>query len=196
MCFRSNLELSQEYKLKLAEFIGILLGDGCLSHYSYNWNNRSKNHYRVKITLNSIDDLDYVDYIANLCNHLFNIEPRICFRKNINAVDILIFNKSILNFLVNEIGLQLSPKWNRAIIPDQFCNNQLGRNVLRGYFDTDGCITIMNNNGIKYPRLEMKISPSPMQMQFINILKENNLDSKYIHWIKEKLLYIFVELMN
>ena len=44
--------------------------------------------------------------------------------------------------------------------------------VLRGYFETDGCLVTANNNGTIYPRLEMKVSPSTMQKQFIAILKK------------------------
>ena len=43
---------------------------------------------------------------------------------------------------------------------------------LRGYFYTDGCLVTANNNGILYPKLEMKICPSPMQKQFISILNK------------------------
>lgn len=47
--------------------------------------------------------------------------------------------------------------------------------IVRGYFDTDGCISCVNNNGTRYPRLEMKISPSPMQNQLISILSKHGL---------------------
>ena len=43
--------------------------------------------------------------------------------------------------------------------------------MLRGYFDTDGSVVITNNNGTIYPRLEMKICPSPMKDQFVDILR-------------------------
>lgn len=43
---------------------------------------------------------------------------------------------------------------------------------------TDGCITVFNNNGTIYPRIEMKISPSPMQNQIVNILQTNGFDPR------------------
>jgi len=39
--------------------------------------------------------------------------------------------------------------------------------------DTDGCVCAVNNNGTRYPRIEMKISPAPMQSQLIGILRRN-----------------------
>lgn len=48
---------------------------------------------------------------------------------------------------------------------------------MKGLFDTDDSVTIFKNNGILYPRIEIKICPSPAQKQFIEIL--NRLNFKY-----------------
>lgn len=144
---------------KLAEFIGIMLGDGYFVDD------------RLKVSLNSITDLDYVKYVKSLIVELFDTEPIIKFRKNENTVDVFVFKRKVLRFLKNK-GLVKSPKWNKAVIPNCFLKFDLA--VLRGYFDTDGSVVITNNNGTVYPRLEMKICPSPMQRQFIEILKKYN----------------------
>lgn len=49
--------------------------------------------------------------------------------------------------------------------------------ILKGLFDTDGCLSLFNNNGQIYPRIEIKICPSPSQNQFIEALKQ--LDFKH-----------------
>lgn len=152
----------------LAEFIGILLGDGSICIKNIN----SKCHNRLKITLDSNSDKEYINYVGNLIEGLFKIKPHIKKRKNENAVDVFIFNKEIITFLVNEVGLQLSPKWDRAIVPTAFLKDNLDLLVIRGYFDTDGALVATNNNGTIYPRLEMKVCPSPMQSQFIAILNK------------------------
>ena len=71
----------------------------------------------------------------------------------------------------------MSPKWNRMEIPEKFMKKEFYPHILRGLFDTDGSVTIFNNNGIVYPRIEIKICPSPAQKQFIEIL--NNLGFNY-----------------
>jgi len=152
---------------KLAELIGIILGDGSINIYP------KINHYRIKITLDSINDKTYSSYIRDLIRDIFKESPIIKLRKNENSVDLLLFKRKMIRYLL-EIGLKKSPKWNRAIIPPQFLTRKLEKYVLRGYFDTDGSVVLANNNGIVYPRLEMKICPSPMQDQFIGILKRNN----------------------
>ena len=129
---------------------------------------------RLKITFNSKDDIDYLFYVKNIIKDMFNLEPILKFRKGENTADLFVFKKEIIEFLIEDVGLKLSPKWNNAVIPATFLQNGFGLNVLRGYFDTDGCLTTANNNGTIYPRLEMKICPSPMQNQLINILKEHD----------------------
>lgn len=158
----------KEWKIKLAEFVGILLGDGCLTLK----NKRSKAITRLKISCNSKDDFEYVTYLYTLVKELFGVEPKIEFRKNENTVDVLLFKKGILLFLINEVGMKLSPKWGRAKIPEKVLLEGYGRDVLRGYFDTDGSVVVTDNNGTIYPRLEMKICPSPMKEQFIELLKK------------------------
>lgn len=113
--------IKNEQKLKLAEFIGILLGDGSICIKNIN----SKCHNRLKITLDSNSDKEYITYVSNLIEGLFNVKPHIKKRCNENAVDIFVFNKEIINFLINEVGLQLSQKWNRAIIPSAFLRDNL-----------------------------------------------------------------------
>ncbi len=149
---------------RLAELVGILLGDGCISNTYQN---------RIEITLNKME-IEYAEYIAKLFKKLFGIQAKIKFRKKENALDILIFKKAIIDFFIKELGMVASPKWNRAKIPKIYLNNNLSKFVLRGYFDTDGSVVLAKRaNGTIYPRLEMKICPSPMRNQLINILKEN-----------------------
>ncbi len=147
---------------ELAEFVGILLGDGYIS----------QNDYEVKISLDKIKDKEYVFFVKNLIFNLFNIQAKAYPRSCDGTTDIRISNKEFHHYLTNGLKLQQSPKFNRAIIPNEFYNKECFYPfLLRGYFDTDGCITDTDNNGVRYPRVEMKICKSPMQSQYIKILK-------------------------
>jgi len=146
-----------------AELIGILLGDGSIGIYG-------KQH-RVQVT-SDIKEKAYSMHIISLMKRLFDVNPLYRVRKNKDAGEVFVFSKEFLLFLM-ETGMRLAPKWGRAEIPPPFLSDELDRHVLRGYFDTDGSVVITNNNGIIYPRLEAKISPSPMQKQLIEILKRN-----------------------
>ena len=165
MIYMNEKKINQE---KIAELVGILLGDGSLSLK----NGTSTAINRLKITLNSKEDIEYLGYVKNLLREVFGMEPYIRFRKNENAVDVLIFKKEVITYLIEKVGLKLSPKWGRAVIPQPYDSLEYGWLVIRGYFDTDGCLVTANNNGTIYPRLEMKVCPSPMQGQFISLLKQ------------------------
>lgn len=146
---------------KLAEFVGILLGDGSITRTYQN---------RIQITLNK-NEILYANYIKKLVKEIFDVDAKIKFRKTENALDIHIFKIKIINFLLDEVGLKESPKWNRQIVPKIFMNNYLEKSILRGYFDTDGSVVITRKDKTPYPRLEMKICPSPMKDNLIEILK-------------------------
>lgn len=158
-------------KKDIAELIGILLGDGSIGIYKCKAENKIKIQHRIKISLHAEDDMEYSKYITSLMKRIFSSRPLIRIRKGEKTLDILLFGKQHVNFLLNEVGMKVSPKWDSARIPNSFTEGQIGNMVLRGYFDTDGCVALVNNNGTFYPRLEMKICPSPMRKQFIDMLK-------------------------
>ena len=155
---------------KFAEFIGIMLGDGSIGRYKCKSEDRITIQHQVKVTLDSRNK-EYINHVRDLMNYLFDVEPRINFKKNENTADIRIFRKEIFNFLVNKAELRKSPKRMRARIPS-YLNSNNKIHLLRGIFDTDGSVVITKNNGILYPRLELKISPSPMQSQLIDIIEQ------------------------
>ena len=155
-------------KLDLAELIGILLGDGCIGVYKTRAGNKIKIQHRVKITLDSNVDSEYAEYVKTLLDSILNVNSLIRKRKGENALDVLTFRKHAFDFLVNSVGLRISPKRYRATIPSEFQDSVYGLRVLRGYCDTDGSLVITNNNGTVYPRIEMKVCPSPMLAQFVD----------------------------
>jgi hypothetical protein len=158
---------------RVAELVGILLGDGSIGVYHCKRKNGGQSEQcKVQITCNSKDDREYIEYMEKLIFELFGEHPKISYRDTYTC-DLRLFRREILEFLVNEIGMELSPKRNRAKIPQYYLENDFELDVLRGYFDTDGSLVIANNNGTTYPRLEMKVCPSPMQKQFCDILERN-----------------------
>jgi hypothetical protein len=142
--------------------VGILLGDGSLGICPCG--KRRHIQYRLKITLDSRNQ-GYTAHVAMIFEQVFGFAPITRKRKGENTCDVLSFKKEIVCFLLRHAGLQLAPKWNRAIVPEKYARAPLSALVLRGYFDTDGTLVIFNNNGTLYPKIEMKVSPSPMQNQ-------------------------------
>lgn len=163
---------------KFAEFIGVILGDGSIGIYKSKNPNRNSTQYRIKISTNSIDDIEYASYLEELIYTLFGLRACLKIRKNEHTADILLFKKELVQFLVGKVGLKTAPKIGRVEIPESYLGNNLELNVLRGLFDTDGCLVITDNNGTTYPRLELKMIKSPMQRQVIEILKRHGFNLK------------------
>lgn len=81
--------------LELAEFIGILLGDGGVTPY------------QVTITLNRYDDTKYIAYVAKLCTKLFGFPPSLHYRKSVCTI--IISRVGLVKFLVN-MGMVIGSK--------------------------------------------------------------------------------------
>ena len=162
---------------KIAEFIEIMLGDGSIGIYNTKAGEKIKIHRTLKVTLDSRNK-GYIEHVKNVMGEVLNAEMRIIYRKKENGVDISTHRKDKLQYALNEVGLKISPKWGRMEIPEKYRNGKLGLLVLKGLFDTDGCLTIFNNNGIIYPRIEIRLCPSPAQKQVNDILNEFNFKYK------------------
>jgi intein/homing endonuclease len=121
-----------EQSESLAEFFGIMLGDGGIN-----------NLWQANITMNSIKDAEYVFYVERLIRNLFDISPAIRKRKNRNAVVVSAASISLVNFLV-EKGLPRGNKLRNGLrIPDWIMETRSYRVAcVRGLVDTDGCLFI------------------------------------------------------
>lgn len=113
----------------LAEFIGIVMGDGGISNY------------QVVITLHHVDDLEYVSFVSSLIKKLFKMEPRIYHSLKNSVNDIAISRRELVLYLHN-LGLPIGDKIKQRLdIPGWIkCDQELSVACLRGLIDTDGCI--------------------------------------------------------
>ena len=121
-----------KYSAKLAEFFGIMMGDGGIN-----------NPWQANITLNSIKDAKYVGYISNLCQNLFGIIPAIRKRKTRNALIISLASTSVVDFLVKN-GLVRGNKLKTGLIIPKWILEKPSykKSCVRGLIDTDGCMFI------------------------------------------------------
>ena len=134
---------------KLAEFVGIMLGDGSLGES--NWS----------ITLNSIEDKQYAKFVVLLVKELFGFIPGVAKRKNANAMVISGSGlKSVKYF--RSIGLISGNKVkNQVGVPGWIWENrEFSRACLRGLMDTDGGVFKHTYpvNGKKYSYLKLCFS--------------------------------------
>lgn len=123
---RTDITIPSGYSKELAEFFGIMLGDGKLSYY------------QVVVTLGT-KELAYAKYIADLMKELFGVRPKIGFRKN-NFKDIYLGCVDLTEWLRKE-GLVYNKVLSQVGVPRWiFLKKEYKQNFLRGFFDTDGSI--------------------------------------------------------
>jgi DNA-binding XRE family transcriptional regulator len=126
--FQSILKIKIPRKSKLlAEFIGIMLGDGGV------------NQYHTTVTLSS-KEKEYILFVSKVIMKLFNIKPKIYKLKYANAVDIVVNRKQLVDFC-QTIGLVRGNKIKQQIDMPLWVkeNKKFSQACIRGLIDTDGC---------------------------------------------------------
>ncbi len=122
----------------LAEFIGIMLGDGHLvkKQLDISFDSRNKK---------------YIEYVKKLAKKIFNIDLRLKLQKGRNTAHLYYYNKNLKEQLLN-LGLKKGNKIkNQLGIPDWVKQNkEYAKACIRGLIDTDGCIYICKREKQKY----------------------------------------------
>lgn len=153
---------------ELAELLGIMYGDGCLS--------RSCKQYNIYISGHKFDDFKYHDkIIRRLFFDVFNKSIKISEKKNENTIYIRFRDKKVFNIL-HSLGVPIGNKYGYLHIPNMIkVDNSLFFSFLRGLIDTDGCIVFskQHKNKYYYPRIELTSKSEDFLNDLLDILKNN-----------------------
>ncbi len=170
-CVVANEFLKPLPSERLAEFVGIVLGDGGLT--------RSQLH----ITLNSEADKEYVGYVVDLVEDLFGYNPGVCKRKRKKAVVVVVTGVKFVDYLL-EIGLLIGSKVRHQVdVPDWIKDNsKYSRMCLRGLLDTDGGIFrhkySVRGKEYSYFKLCFSNLSQPLRFFVFDVLKNNGFNPK------------------
>ncbi|PIN91624.1 hypothetical protein COU61_02105 [Candidatus Pacearchaeota archaeon CG10_big_fil_rev_8_21_14_0_10_35_13] len=138
----SNLKSIKIPKLneKLAEFVGIYLGDGTITPYQL----RIAGDYRY--------DLPYFDYISKMIYELFGLRAVIQRVNNLNTMVLTISSKNLCTYFNKELGIAYGSKIkNKTVIPKEIiAKSKLALACLRGLIDTDGSISRRGRGGSQF----------------------------------------------
>ena len=187
---------------KLAEIIGIILGDG---HLEYNKRYSNNVVYLIQISGNSSDDIDYYKNEINMLFYsLFNTKFKIFFRKN-NELDIRLYSKAIATFIKN-LGIKPGKKVEDNEIPPIILSSDklIKRNFLKGVFDTDGSIAFKKDYFKKHskPIISLTMKSFNFILQTKKILDELGLmatfykDEYFDKRIEKKIVRYRLELVG
>jgi len=152
---------------KLAEFVGIHLGDG-------NIYVKDKLVYQLRISGNLKDEKRYMlCYVKPLLKDLFGVNPKVKVLNN-NCIHVCINSKPLCEFL-RSIGLKPGNKVEKNIgIPAWiFEHNNYVRACLKGLIDTDGSVHRLSNKDPHLVRICFK-----------------NLNKRLIHDVRKALMQV------
>ncbi|MEE9379189.1 MAG: LAGLIDADG family homing endonuclease [Candidatus Lokiarchaeia archaeon] len=144
----------------LAELIGILLGDGHL----HKKGEKSYLGSVLSISLNRVEEPEYVKYVRQLLIGLFNEKPKMHPRIDSKSIDLKIYNDQIIDFMILKGLLTGDKVKNQISVPDwikkddlwiannlknwELKHRSLVIGCLRGLVDTDGSIYVDHFNKI------------------------------------------------
>ena len=158
---------------KLAEFIGIMLGDGGFT---------SKNR-QIQITLNNRDDKEYIKFVSGLIYELFNRKPSVFKCKDAMASKICVSSINLVNYLL-KLGMKAGNKIEIQVdIPDWIKNNKsYSLACVRGLIDTDGCVFnhqyYINDKLYSYKKITFTTYSQPMLKSVFKILQTIGLNPR------------------
>lgn len=152
---------------ELAEFVGIVLGDGGLSEY------------QLRVTLNRETDIRYVDFVRSLIKKLFNAPSLLILHKCDKSIDVTVYSRNLVEFL-EKIGLKRGNKIkNKVDVPVWIKRNKRFQLAcLRGLMDTDGSFysyshTVMKRKYLNYALCFTNRSKNLLKST-LKILKSHN----------------------
>ena len=148
-----KIKIPRKNKL-LAEFVGIMLGDGGISQY------------HIAITLSN-KEKKYILFVSAIVTILFSVKPKIYKLKNLNAVDIVVNRKHLVDFC-QQIGLVRGNKVKQQVdIPKWIKENRkFSQACIRGLIDTDGCFYTNSYyvNGKKYSYFKIAFTSASLPL--------------------------------
>lgn len=148
---------------KLAEFIGIFLGDGSF-----------RNKYQITISYNYRNEKGYAVYIKCLITNLFGLEARQQIREKYGSADLVITGSNLVDFLLNLLDVKSIREKNSFTLPKWVGDSDRYKIAfVRGLFDTEGCIYRHKYLSNKKVYSYLKIAITNYLAKILNLL--NNL---------------------
>jgi len=164
---KKEIILPEKLTFELAEETGLHIGDGSMNFYLHNRSYKGIYSLRGHI----LDDKKHYNLrIKNLYLKLYNFKPSLRSMKSTGVYGFQIWTDCVVDFKHKILGLPLGYKTN-VRIPDCFLNNKkYYPDIIRGIFDTDGCVYLEHRNKRLYPRIQVGTISAILAEQMRKIL--------------------------
>lgn len=175
-----NIDIPSLLTDELAEEVGWHIGDGSMNFY--------KNHGVLKgiyqLRGHIEDDREhYIKRIKPIFKFLYNIDLNLREMPSTRVYGFQIWSNKLVKFK-QELGLGLGKKLNIEI-PNIFLGKEgLKISIIRGIFDTDGCIYLEKKNNKLYPRVEIETISYSLSEQLQQVLLGLGLRATKYHQLR------------
>lgn len=148
----------------LAEFMGIMMGDGGMSKS------------QISITLHYKDDAEFCDYVSELIKNLFMVSPTVK-RPKMTSVNRITVSRAELVKYLNSLGLVIGNKVKQQFdIPYWIKKDDAYlKACIRGLVDTDGCLIRhkykVNKKQYSYKKIGFTTMSTPLRQTVFNTLR-------------------------
>jgi len=169
---KTKLIKKPSYSKDLAEFVGIVLGDGSITKY------------QVNFTLHREDDKEYGNFVTNLTKKIFNVPVSVSYNKKYMATNYVISRKELVDFCVKKLNLKIGNKVRQQVdVPDWIKKNKnYSLACARGLIDTDGSIFDhhykVNNKLYSYKKLSFTNLSKPLVIFIYKTMKNIGLNPR------------------
>lgn len=149
----------------LAEFFGVMMGDGGMTQY------------QITITLHHINDLEYAYFVRDLATELFGVPANIHHHVRDSIVEVQISRKKLVGYLYS-LGLPVGNKVKQRFdMPDWIKENKKYRLAcVRGLVDTDGSVFnhryTVGGKEYSYKKLDFASLSPPLLMSVKEVMEE------------------------
>jgi|SRR3989344_8877387 len=150
----------------LAEETGWHIGDGSMNYYANK--GRRIGLYQLRGHIED-DKPHYIQRIKPIFKKLYGIDINLREMPSTRVFGLQIWSNELVKFK-EKLGLKIGPKLDIKI-PDVFLNDEkLEISIIRGIFDTDGCVYLEKKNRKLYPRLEIFTISDLLATQLLDTL--------------------------
>lgn len=164
---KKEIILPEKLTLELSEETGLHIGDGSMNFYRNQ--NRLIGFYQLRGHIRD-DKKHYDTRIKELYQILYNLNPKIREMKSTGVYGFQIWSDALVNFKYKVLGLLLGNKLDIKISKLFFKKKDFLVSIIRGIFDTDGCVYLEFKNKKLYPRVEFKTVSPVLSEQIKKIL--------------------------
>ena len=179
-------DIRQKISLELCEFIGAFIGDAFTANYNC--------HYITQFTGDRrYDKAYYSKYLIPISQKLFN-NIKVHIQEKNNTLRVNYYSKRLHHFLTKRFSFPSGKKVYTVRIPHQVIEK--GKKfffaLIRGLFDTDGCVYYDMRDIYKKPylRIQLKLANPGLILQVKNLLNEYGIRS-YVDKSSDYHLYIY-----